>query len=63
MRQAPGFYSKRAVVQYSNRSNKATFTLSIFLEQSEEILYFNLLVTVLVYSATIPCFHMFATLQ
>ena len=32
-------------------------------EKSEEILYFNLLVTVLVYSATIPCFHMFATLQ
>ena len=28
----------------------------------QEILYLNLLVTVLVYSATIPCFHMFATL-
>ena len=27
MHQAPGFYSKRAVVQYSNRSNIATFTL------------------------------------
>ena len=29
MHQAPGFYSKRAVVQYSNRSNIATFTIPI----------------------------------
>ena len=35
----------------------------IFKKKSEEILYFKLLVSVLVYSATIPCFHMFATLQ
>ena len=32
-------------------------------EKSEEILYLKLLVSVLVYSATIPCFHMFAILQ
>ena len=37
-------------------------TVIIFLVKSQEIRYFNLLVTVLVFSATISCFHMFVTL-
>ena len=35
----------------------------LYLLKSEDILYFNLLLTVLLYSTIIPCFHMFATLQ
>ena len=35
----------------------------IIFKKSEELFYFKLLVSILVYSATIPCFHMFATLQ
>ena len=54
--------SVSGVKLWNSLSNNLRDCNSVIIFKSEEILYFKLLVSVLVYSATIPCFHMFATL-